>query len=105
MQTHTIPSIKKTIRSGFLDPSAPPAATAHTGDVVGFPITWTQRGNEAKFGMSFAEREPPRHQCPHGPKRFSPREFAPLKVFVADLNLFVYPCCGRARAASICILP
>jgi len=31
--------------------------------------------------------------------------FAPLKVFVADLNLFVYPCCGRARAASICILP
>jgi hypothetical protein len=31
--------------------------------------------------------------------------FAPLKVFVVDLNLFVYPCCGRARAASICILP
>jgi hypothetical protein len=31
--------------------------------------------------------------------------FATAKVFVADLNLFVYPCCGRARAASICILP
>src|SRR6202035_3849718 len=65
METHTISSIKKAIRNGFLDPSAPPAATVHTGDVVGFPNTWTQRGN----GMSFAEREPLRHQCPHGPKR------------------------------------
>jgi hypothetical protein len=74
MQTHTIPSIKKTIRNGFLDPSAPPAATVRTGDVVGFPITCAQRGNEAKCGISFAEREPPRHQCPHGPKRFSPQE-------------------------------
>jgi hypothetical protein len=36
MQTHTVPSIKKTIRNGFLDPSAPRAATVHTGDVVGF---------------------------------------------------------------------
>jgi len=27
--------------------------------------------------------------------------FALLKVFVVDLTLFVYPCCGRARAASI----
>jgi hypothetical protein len=36
MQTHTIPSIKKTIRNGFLDPSAPRAATVRTGDVVGF---------------------------------------------------------------------
>jgi hypothetical protein len=65
---------QKTIRGGFLDPSAPPPATALTGDVVGFPNTWTQRGNEAKFGMSFAEREPLRHQCPHGSKRFSPQE-------------------------------
>jgi hypothetical protein len=54
MQKHTIPSTTETIRSGFLDPSAPPAATVHTGDVVSFPNSWTHWGNEAKFGMSFA---------------------------------------------------
>src|SRR5580658_3991599 len=67
MQKHTIASTKETIRSGFLDPSAAPAATVHTGDVVSFPNTWTHWGNEAKFGMSFAEREPLRHGYPHGP--------------------------------------
>jgi acetamidase/formamidase len=67
MDTHTILSNKDTVRSGFLDPSAPPAATIQSGDVVRFPNTWTHWGNEAKFGMSFAEREPLRHRYPHGP--------------------------------------
>jgi acetamidase/formamidase len=67
MQKHTIASTKETIRSGFFDPSAPPAATVHSGDVVSFPNTWTHWGDEAKFGMSFAEREPLRHRYPHGP--------------------------------------
>jgi acetamidase/formamidase len=67
MEKHTIYSNKDTVRSGFLDPLAPPAAMVHSGDVVSFPNTWTHWGNEAKFGMSFAEREPLRHRYPHGP--------------------------------------
>jgi acetamidase/formamidase len=67
MDAHTILSNIDTVRSGFLDPSAPPVATVHSGDVVSFPNTWTHWGNEAKFGMSFAEREPLRHRYPHGP--------------------------------------
>lgn len=67
MENHTIYSNKDTVRSGFLDPSAPPAATVQSGDVVSLPNTWTHWGNEAKFGMSFAEREPLRHRYPHGP--------------------------------------
>ena len=47
---------QRTIRSGFLDPSAPPAATAHTGDVVG--LHGLNGATKQKFGMSFAEREP-----------------------------------------------
>jgi acetamidase/formamidase len=67
MEKHTIYSTKDTVRSGFFDPSAPPAATVQNGDVVSCPNTWTHWGNEAKFGMSFAEREPLRHRYPHGP--------------------------------------
>jgi len=67
MEKHTILSNTNTVRSGFLDPSAPPAATVRSGDIVSFPNTWTHWGNEAKFGMSFAEREPLRHRYPHGP--------------------------------------
>jgi acetamidase/formamidase len=67
MEKHTIFSNSDTVRSGFLDPSAPPAATVHCGDIVSFPNTWTHWGNEAKFGMTFAEREPLRHRYPHGP--------------------------------------
>jgi acetamidase/formamidase len=67
MEKHTIQSNKDTVRSGFLDPSAPPAATVKSGDVVSLPKTWTHWGNEAKFGMTFAEREPLRHRYPHGP--------------------------------------
>jgi acetamidase/formamidase len=67
MEKHTIYSNKDTVRSGFLDPSAPPAAVVQSGDVVSFPNTWTHWGNEAQYGMSFAEREPLRHRYPHGP--------------------------------------
>jgi acetamidase/formamidase len=50
-----------------LDPSRPPALTIDAGDIVSYPNTWTQWGNQAKFGMSFADREPLRRQFPSGP--------------------------------------
>jgi Acetamidase/Formamidase family len=37
------------------------------GDTVRYPNTWTHWGNEAVYGMTFAEREPLRHRYPHGP--------------------------------------
>ncbi len=67
MTIHTVESTKETVRSGYLDPSAPPVATIASGDVVSYPDTWTHWGNEATFGMSFAEREPLRHRYPNGP--------------------------------------
>src|SRR6202167_2434241 len=65
--THVVESTKDTVRSGFLDPSAAPVAVIASGDTVSYPHTWTHWGNEAVFGMSFAEREPLRHRYPHGP--------------------------------------
>jgi acetamidase/formamidase len=67
MTTYTVESTTDTIRSGFLDPTAPAVATISPGDVVDYPNTWTHWGNEATFGMSFAEREPLRHRYPRGP--------------------------------------
>jgi hypothetical protein len=64
---HTVESTPETVRSGFLDPTAPPAATIASGDVVSYPNTWTHWGNEAVYGMTFAEREPLRHRYPNGP--------------------------------------
>jgi acetamidase/formamidase len=64
---HTVESTSETVRSGFLDPTAPSVATIESGDVVSYPNTWFHWGNEAKFGMSFAEREPLRHRYPNGP--------------------------------------
>lgn len=55
------------MRSGFLDPTAPPVAKVEPGDVVSYPNTWFHWGNEATFGMTFAEREPLRHRYPNGP--------------------------------------
>jgi hypothetical protein len=60
-------STSQTVRSGYLDPSAPPAATVAPGDTVRYPNTWTHWGNEAVYGMTFADREPLRHRYPHGP--------------------------------------
>jgi acetamidase/formamidase len=67
MKVHTVESTSEKVRSGFLDPSAPPVATIEPGDVVSYPDTWFHWGNEAKFGMTFAEREPLRHRYPNGP--------------------------------------
>jgi acetamidase/formamidase len=64
---HTVESTPQTVRSGFLDPSAPPVATITSGDVVSYPNTWTHWGNEAVYGMTFEEREPLRHRYPNGP--------------------------------------
>jgi acetamidase/formamidase len=60
-------STNETVRSGFLDPSADPVAVINSGDRVSFPDTWTHWGNEAVYGMTFAEREPLRHKYPQGP--------------------------------------
>jgi acetamidase/formamidase len=65
--THTVESSPETVRSGYLDPAARPVAVVASGDTVRYPDTWTHWGNEAKFGMSFADREPLRHRYPHGP--------------------------------------
>ena len=65
--THTVELTPETVRSGYLDPAAEPVATIAPGDTVSYPHTWTHWGNEAVYGMSFAEREPLRHRYPHGP--------------------------------------
>src|ERR1700677_822661 len=65
--THIVESTPDTVRSGYLDPDAKPVAVIEPGDTVQYPNTWTHWGNEAKFGMSFADREPLRHEYPHGP--------------------------------------
>jgi acetamidase/formamidase len=65
--THTVESTPETVRSGYLDPAAAPVAVIGPGDTVRYPHTWTHWGNEAKFGMSFADREPLRHRYPNGP--------------------------------------
>jgi acetamidase/formamidase len=65
--THTVPSTPDTVRSGYLDPTATPVVSVAPGDTVRYPDTWTHWGNEAVFGMTFADREPLRHRYPHGP--------------------------------------
>jgi acetamidase/formamidase len=65
--THVVQSTAETVRSGYLDPAAKPVAVIEPGDTVRYPDTWTHWGNEATFGMSFADREPLRHRYPHGP--------------------------------------
>ena len=67
MATHVLESTPESVSSGVLDPSRPAALTIDSGDVVSYPNTWTQWGNQAKFGMSFADREPLRRQFPSGP--------------------------------------
>lgn len=67
MTTHIVESTAESVRSGYLDPTAPPAAVINPGDSVRYPNTWTHWGNEAVYGMSFADREPLRHRYPHGP--------------------------------------
>jgi acetamidase/formamidase len=66
-RTHVLKSTEETVSPGVLDPARSPALTIDSGDVVVYPDTWTQWGNQARFGMSFADREPLRHQYPNGP--------------------------------------
>jgi acetamidase/formamidase len=66
-KAHVLESTPASVSSGVLDPSRPAALTIDSGDVVSYPNTWTQWGNQAKFGMSFADREPLRRQFPSGP--------------------------------------
>lgn len=65
--THVLQSTAESVSSGVLDPARPPALTIDAGDIVSYPNTWTQWGNQAHYDMSFAEREPLRHQFPSGP--------------------------------------
>src|ERR1700678_1978404 len=66
-RTHVLESTADSISAGTLDPSRPAALTIDSGDIVSCPNTWTQWGNQARFGMSFADREPLRRQFPSGP--------------------------------------
>jgi acetamidase/formamidase len=65
--THVLESTSASISAWTLDPSRPAALTIDSGDIVSCPNTWTQWGNQARFGMSFADREPLRRQFPSGP--------------------------------------
>jgi acetamidase/formamidase len=64
---HTLPSTPETVRVGTMDPAAPIVLTIQSGDVVDYPNTWVNWANEAREGMSFAEREPIRKKYPQGP--------------------------------------
>jgi acetamidase/formamidase len=64
---HVLESTPDTVSPGVLDPRRPAALTIESGDVVSYTNTWTQWGNQARFGMSFADREPLRKQFPSGP--------------------------------------
>jgi acetamidase/formamidase len=66
-KVHTLPSNADTVRVGAMDPSAPAVLTIDSGDVVHYPDTWVNWGNEAKYGMDFATREPIRKRYPQGP--------------------------------------
>jgi acetamidase/formamidase len=64
---HTLPSTSDTVHVGAMDPQAPTALTIESGDVVHYPNTWVNWANEAKYGMSFADREPIRKRYTQGP--------------------------------------
>jgi acetamidase/formamidase len=64
---HVLESTPETVSSGVLDPSRPAALTIEPGEIVSYPDMWTQWGNQALFGMTFAEREPLRRRFPTGP--------------------------------------
>ena len=59
-------STPETVSSGVLEPGRPAALSIESGDIVQYPNTWTQWGNQARYGMTFAEREPLRKQFPTG---------------------------------------
>lgn len=57
-KVHVLPSTNETVRVGVMDPAVTPVLEIESGDVVHYPDTWVNWANEAKYGMSFAEREP-----------------------------------------------
>ncbi|MCX4149786.1 MULTISPECIES: acetamidase/formamidase family protein [Paraburkholderia] len=61
-----VPSLE-TVKVGQIEPSAPTAVTIKSGDTVWYDGTWTNWGNEAKYGLTFKEREPIRKKYPNGP--------------------------------------
>jgi acetamidase/formamidase len=56
-----------TVKVGQMEPSAPTAVTVKSGDTVWYDGTWTNWGNEPKYGLSFEERQPIRKKYPNGP--------------------------------------
>jgi acetamidase/formamidase len=54
------------VRVGRMEPDVVPAVTVKSGETVWYDGTWTNWGNEAKYGMSFTEREPIRKKYPNG---------------------------------------
>ncbi len=60
-----VPS-EETVRVGQMEPDTPVAAAVKSGDTVWYDGTWTNWGNEAKYGMTFKEREPIRKKYPNG---------------------------------------
>jgi acetamidase/formamidase len=64
---HVLESTDASVSPGVLDPARPAALSIDSGDIVSYPNTWTQWGNQARFGMSFADREPLRRRFPTGP--------------------------------------
>jgi acetamidase/formamidase len=60
-----VPS-EETVRVGQMEPDSPIAAVVKSGDTVWYDGTWTNWGNEAKYGMTFKEREPVRKKYPNG---------------------------------------
>lgn len=66
-KVHVLESNNETVRVGDMDPARSAVLTIDSGDVVDYPNTWINWGNEAKYGMSFATREPIRKKYPQGP--------------------------------------
>jgi acetamidase/formamidase len=60
-----VPS-EQTVRVGQMEPDTAVAVTVKSGDTVWYDGTWTNWGNEAKYGMTFKEREPIRKKYPNG---------------------------------------
>ena len=50
MTTHVLESTEQTISPGMFDPTRPAALTIDSGDIVSCPNTWTQWGNQARYG-------------------------------------------------------
>lgn len=64
---HTLPSNSQTVQPGAMDPAVPSVLTINSGDIVYYPNTWLNWGNQPKYGMTFAQLGPIRKQFPGGP--------------------------------------